>query len=63
MHDDRILIGEASRILAASAQTVRLWERAGVLPAIRIGGLRTFARADVERFAAERAERKSGRNQ
>jgi excisionase family DNA binding protein len=54
---DPILTTEAAHILAVSAETVRLWERAGRLPALRTsGGVRLFDRRDVERLARERRE-------
>ena len=55
---DPVLTSEAGRILDRSAETVRAWERDGVLHAIRTtGGVRVFNRADVERLARERAAR------
>lgn len=52
---DLLLTTEASRILQVSAETVRVWERRGYLSAIRTaGGVRLFARADVQRLAQER---------
>jgi excisionase family DNA binding protein len=50
----RILTGEAAGILGVSSEHVRYLERAGRLHAQRIGRLRTFDRAEVERLAAER---------
>lgn len=50
----RISAGEASRIIGVSAKSVRVFAEAG-----RLAGEKTqlgwiFARADVERFAADR---------
>ena len=54
---DPVLVSEVARILHRSAETVRALERAGTLRAIRTaGGVRVFNRADVERFARERAD-------
>jgi excisionase family DNA binding protein len=48
----------AARELNVSAQTVIVWERRGVLPAIKTAnGIRLFRRADVERLKRERAEK------
>ena len=55
-----ILIGEASRILACSAQHVRYLERTGQLRARRIGRIRVFLKAEVEQLAAERYRRATG---
>ncbi len=47
---------EAARLLGVAADTVRLWERRGLLPAERTaGGIRLFRLEDVERLATERA--------
>lgn len=47
--------GEVARLAGVSAETVRHWERTGKLPCTRTaGGMRLFARADVERFLEER---------
>lgn len=53
---DVLLTSEVSRICGVSAQTVRLWERRGILPASKTdNGVRLFRRDDVERVAAARA--------
>jgi DNA-binding transcriptional MerR regulator len=49
-----ILTGEASRILAISANHVRYLERTGQLHARRIGNVRVYDRAEVERLAHHR---------
>ena len=52
---DPVLTTEAARILEVSPETVRHWERVGILPAIKTGrGVRLFDRRDVERVARER---------
>lgn len=58
---DYLLTSEVSRILGVSAQTVRVWERRGVLRAVKTAGsIHLFDRADVARLVAERdAERDS----
>jgi DNA-binding transcriptional MerR regulator len=52
-----LLTSEVSRRCGVSSQTVRMWERTGVLPAAAktSNGLRLFDRVDVERLARERA--------
>jgi excisionase family DNA binding protein len=51
---DALLTSEAARILRVSAETVRLWERSGRLPAQKTGrGVRLFDRRDVLRLAQE----------
>ena len=56
---DPILTTEAARILHVSAETIRLWERRGRLPALKTErGVRLFDRRDVERLAREREEQR-----
>lgn len=55
-----ILVGEASRILACSANHVRYLERTGQLPARRVGNIRIFLRRDVQALADERYRRATG---
>jgi excisionase family DNA binding protein len=53
-----LMTSEAARILHVSADTVRLFERSGLLPATKTNsGLRLFDRKDVERLAVERGQR------
>lgn len=55
--DDLLLTNEAARLLDVSPQTIRLWERAGRLPAIKTTkGVRLFNRRDVENLAQERRQ-------
>ena len=50
-----LLTNEAAQVLGVSPETVRLWERAGRLPATKTAtGVRLFNRSDVERLARER---------
>jgi len=50
---------DVARLLDLTPDAVRALERAGKLVASRTAGrVRIFHRADVERFAAERASRK-----
>lgn len=52
-----LLTSEVSRLLNVSAQTVRSWERRGLIHAVKTDrGVRVFDRVDVERFAHERRE-------
>lgn len=53
-----LLTGEVARALNVSPETIRLWERKGVLKALRTGsGVRLFDRSEVE---ALRCRRKPG---
>jgi excisionase family DNA binding protein len=46
---------DVARALGVVPDTVRLWERAGKLPALRTAsGVRLFAHADVQRLADKR---------
>lgn len=50
----------AARELNVAAQTVRLWERLGKLPARKTtDGRRLFFRSDIEKLKRERAARES----
>jgi len=52
---DLVFTSEAARILEVSPETVRLWERAGKLAALRVsGGVRLFERSEIEKVARER---------
>ena len=52
---DPVLTTEAARILEVSPETVRHWERVGILPALKTErGVRLFDRRDVLRLARER---------
>jgi DNA-binding transcriptional MerR regulator len=52
-----LLTSDVARELGVTPETVRLWERRGVLPALKTAsGVRLFARHDVERLARERLE-------
>lgn len=45
---------DAARVIGVSAETIRLWENAGKLRAIRtLSGVRLFASDDVNRLALE----------
>lgn len=59
-HDEQFLmVGAVARRLERSVEAVRGYERTGRLPAIRTaGGVRLFRSTDVERFAAELAQRR-----
>ncbi len=50
--------GDAARVLGVSPDSIRVYERIGLLPATRTaGGVRLFTREDVEELAAKRASR------
>jgi len=54
-----LTVTQAARVLDLSSDSIRRFEREGILPAIRVGkGQRLFADADVQRLRAER-EKKS----
>ena len=66
MNDDSSEINEilststAARELNVAAQTVRLWERTGKLPAVKTtDGRRLFSRSDIEKLKRERAAREA----
>ena len=51
--DTMVPIGEAARRLGVSVDTLRRWERAGRIVAVRTaGGQRRYTDAEVERVAA-----------
>lgn len=55
-----LLTNDVARFLKASAESVRKWERLGLLPALRTEqGVRIFRREDVARFARERDARRT----
>ena len=48
---------EAAKILNLSPDSIRRFEREGILPAIKVGdGNRLFAEADVDRLRLQREE-------
>ena len=52
---DPVLTTEAAHILKVSPETIRHWERIGILPAVKTErGVRLFDRRDVEQLARER---------
>ena len=52
---DLLTTGAVARMAGVSEKTVRAWQNAGDLPAMRIeGGMRLFHRKDVEAFLANR---------
>jgi excisionase family DNA binding protein len=56
---DFLLTNDAARYLDVSPQTIRVWERAGRLHAVRtMRGVRLFARADVTALLHEREARR-----
>jgi excisionase family DNA binding protein len=51
-----VTTGFAARLLNRSENTVRAYERAGRLPAVRVaGGMRLFRRSDIDRLAEQLA--------
>ena len=57
-----VLTAEASRILHKSSETVRAWERRGILKAIKTSrGVRLFRRDEIERVAREQQSNADGR--
>ena len=54
-----ITVSEAGRIINKSAETVRAYERAGRLPAIKTArGMRLFRESDVRALARQQNEKK-----
>ena len=43
-------VSEAAGFLKVSEHTIRVWERQGRFPAVRLGSRVLFDRADLERF-------------
>ena len=57
-HLDPVLTSEAARILEVSPETIRNWERAGTLSALKTtSGARVFNRSDLFEFKRSRAAR------
>ena len=51
--DEQLPIGEAARILGVAVETVRRWDREGLIKSTRtLGGQRRFTRAEIERVKA-----------
>ena len=52
---DFFTVGDVAKAADASTDSVRHWERTGLLPALRtVGGRRIFRREDVTEFLAKR---------
>jgi excisionase family DNA binding protein len=59
MEQQFLTVSQAARLLDLSSDSIRRFEREGILPAIRVGkGHRLFTQSDVERLRVER-EKKS----
>lgn len=57
-----LLTSEAARVLGVSPETIRLWERKGLLPAVKTDhGVRLFALDDVSALKRERDLRQEER--
>ena len=57
-----LLTSEAARLLEVSAETIRLWERSGRLPAIKTAlGIRLFDYDAVLELARERQRERAAR--
>lgn len=52
--DDLLRISEAARVIGVSAATLRVWDRAGKLRAVRIAGFRYYQRREIEQAAVAR---------
>lgn len=60
IEDGILTASEAARILACSSESVRRFERDGMLPALKTPrGTRIFFERDVIKLAKKRAEEKS----
>lgn len=54
--NEQMPIGVAARELGVSVETLRRWERAGLIQCIRtLGGQRRFARSEIERVKTNAA--------
>lgn len=48
--DERLPIGETAKLLGVSVETIRRWDREGLITSTRtLGGQRRFARSEIER--------------
>jgi DNA-binding transcriptional MerR regulator len=57
-----LLASEAGRLAGYSAENIRVLERAGKLKALKTaGGVRLFAREDIDRLAQQRKQKDSKR--
>jgi excisionase family DNA binding protein len=51
--EEYLPIGDAARLLGVSVETVRRWDREGLIQSIRtLGGQRRFARSEIDRVKA-----------
>jgi excisionase family DNA binding protein len=41
---------EIARIFKVNPRTIERWVAAGILPAVRVGGIRRFRRSDIDRL-------------
>lgn len=50
--EELLTLGEAAKVLKVHPNTLRLWDKKGVLTAIRIGvkKVRRYKREDIEKF-------------
>lgn len=54
--DEQLPIGEVARLLGVSVETIRRWDKEGLIQSSRtLGGQRRFARSEVERAKAGHA--------
>jgi excisionase family DNA binding protein len=57
MQDEFLTTSAAARVLGVASETVRYWENTGKLRAVKAsGGIRLFAREEVDRMRREREE-------
>lgn len=54
MEQQLLTVTQAARILDRSSDSVRRYEKEGILSAIRVGGHRLFYKAEVERLRDQR---------
>lgn len=58
-----LTVSQASRQLGVSEGSVRAYEKAGLLSALRVGnGMRLFRQGDVERLRTERQKKSEQQN-
>jgi DNA-binding transcriptional MerR regulator len=59
VNDELMAVADAARVIGVTPAMIRIYANTGKIPFQRTaGGMRLFARGDVERFSRERQERR-----
>ena len=59
VNDELMAVSDAARVIGVTPAMIRIYANTGKLPFQRTtGGMRLFARVDVERFRQEREDRR-----